>query len=170
MPHDRAAGRRQLAVLLMAVVAIAVLIFGCGSQTRAEDTQLDFAGQTLDGRPFSGASLFGRPAVLWFWAPWCPLCQRDAPMVARLAAAHPKVTFVGVGAQDRLDALRAFVARYGVDEFTELADTDAAIWARFGVTRQPAYAFIKPDGRVEVVTGSLAEAELTRRLQALTGS
>nr|CRL81856.1 lipoprotein DsbF [Mycolicibacter nonchromogenicus] len=66
--------------------------------------------------------------------------------------------------------MRAFVARYGVDEFIELADTDAAIWARFGVTRQPAYAFIKPDGRVEVVTGSLAEAELTRRLQALTGS
>ncbi len=91
-------------------------------------------------------------------------------MVARLAAAHPKVTFVGVGAQDRPDALRAFVDRYGVDEFTELADTDAAVWARFGVTRQPAYAFIKPDGHVEVVTGSLAEAELNRRLQALTGS
>ncbi|WP_286055407.1 MULTISPECIES: redoxin domain-containing protein [Mycolicibacter] len=170
MPRDKAFGRRQSAVLLMAVAAIAVLLFGCGSQTRAENTQLDFAAQTLDGRPFSGASLVGRPAVLWFWAPWCPLCQRDAPMVARLAAANPKVTFVGVGAQDRLDALRAFVDRYGVDEFTELADTDAAVWARFGVTRQPAYAFIRPDGRIEVVTGSLAEAELNRRLQVLTGS
>lgn len=154
----------------MAVAAIAVLIFGCGSQTRAENTQLDFAAQTLDGRTFSGTSLVGRPAVLWFWAPWCPLCQRDAPMVARLAATHPKVTFVGVGAQDRLDALRAFAARYGVDGFTELADTDAAVWARFGVTRQPAYAFIKPDGRAEVVTGSLSEDELNRRLQVLTGS
>lgn len=154
----------------MAVAAIAVLIFGCGSQTRAENAQLDFAAQTLDGRPFSGASLSGRPAVLWFWAPWCPLCQRDAPMVARMAAEHTKVTFVGVGAQDRLDALRAFATRYGVDEFTELADTDAAVWTRFGVTRQPAYAFIHPDGRVEVVTGSLPESELSRRLQALTGS
>ncbi len=91
-------------------------------------------------------------------------------MVAHLAATHPKVTFVGVGAQDRLDALRAFATKYGVDEFTELADTDAAVWTRFGVTRQPAYAFIKPDGRVEVVTGSLPETELNRRLQALAGS
>lgn len=154
----------------MAVTAVAVLIFGCGSQTRAENAQLDFTAQTLDGRTFSGASLNGRPAVLWFWAPWCPLCQKDAPMVARLAETHPKVTFVGVGAQDRLDALRAFAARYGVDGFTELADTDATVWARFGVTRQPAYGFIHPDGRVEVVTGSLAEAELNRRLQVLTGS
>lgn len=154
----------------MTLAAIAILIFGCGSQTRAENAQLDFTAQTLDGQPFSGASLSGRPAVLWFWAPWCPLCQRDAPMVAGLAAAHPKVTFVGVGAQDRLDTLRAFVARYGVDGFTELADTDASVWARFGVTRQPAYAFLHPDGRIEVVTGSLPEAELSRRLQALTGS
>ncbi|BBZ21748.1 thiol:disulfide interchange protein [Mycolicibacter hiberniae] len=154
----------------MALVAIAILIFGCGSQTRAENAQLDFTAQTLDGRPFSGASLSGRPAVLWFWTPWCPLCQRDAPMVARLAAAHPKVTFVGVGAQGRPDTLRSFAARYGVDGFTELADTDASVWARFGVTRQPSYAFLHPDGRIEVATGSLPEAELSRRLQALTGS
>ncbi len=154
----------------MTLAAIAVLIFGCGSQTGAENAQLDFTAQTLDGRPFSGASLSGRPAVLWFWTPWCPLCQRDAPMVARLAAAHPKVTFVGVGAQDRPDTLRSFAARYGVDGFTELADTDAAVWARFGVTRQPSYAFLHPDGRIEVATGSLPEVELSRRLQALTGS
>ena len=31
-------------------------------------------------------------------------------------------------------------------------------------------ARVEPDGRVEVVTGSLAEAELNKRLQALTGS
>jgi len=170
MSPDKAPRRRRSAVLLVAVAAISVLIFGCGNQTRAEDTQLDFTAQTLDGRTFSGTSLAGRPALLWFWAPWCPLCQKDAPMVARLAETHPKVTFVGVGAQDRLDTLRAFATRYGVDGFTELADTDATVWARFGVTRQPAYAFIRPDGRAEVVTGSLAEAELTRRLQALPGS
>lgn len=170
MPSDKASGRHRSAVLLMAVATMAILIFGCGSQTRADDSRLDFTAHTLDGRPFSGASLAGRPAVLWFWAPWCPLCQKDAPMVARLAETHPKVTFVGVGAQDRLETLRAFATRYGVDGFTELADTDAAVWARFGVTRQPAYAFIRPDGRVEVATGSLDEAELIRRLEALTRS
>ncbi|CAJ1494004.1 redoxin domain-containing protein [[Mycobacterium] kokjensenii] len=170
MPHDSTSGRGRSVLLFVVATVLIGLIFGCGSPTRAEDAQLDFTAQTLDGRPFSGTSLHGRPAVLWFWAPFCPLCQKDAPMVARLAETHPNVTFVGVGAQDRLEALRAFVTRYGVDGFTELADTDAAVWAKFGVTRQPAYAFISPDGRVEVVTGSLAEAELNRRLAALPDS
>jgi hypothetical protein len=30
-----------------------------------------FAGTTVEGKPFSGASLAGKPTVLWFWAPWC---------------------------------------------------------------------------------------------------
>lgn len=41
------------------------------------------------------------------------------------------------------------------------------MWAKFGVTRQPAYAFIRSDGSVEVVKGSLAESDLTDRVAAL---
>ncbi|WP_165824945.1 redoxin family protein [Mycolicibacter senuensis] len=166
MPPAKTPGLRLLTFLLSAVLLVA----GCGSRTPAEGTQLDFTAQTLDGRPFSGASLAGRPAVLWFWAPWCPTCQKDAPLVARVAAANPAVTFVGVGARDQPDALREFTAKYGVDGFTELADTDAAVWARFGVTRQPAYAFISPGGEVEVVKGSLSEADLSARVQTLKNS
>ncbi len=166
MPAEKTSGFRLLAVVLLAVLLIA----GCGSRTPAEGTQLDCTAQTLDGRPFSGASLAGRPAVLWFWAPWCPTCQKEAPLVAQVAAANPAVTFIGVGARDQPDALQEFAAKYGVEGFTELADTDAAVWARFGVTRQPAYAFISPGGEVEVVKGSLSEAELSARVQALKNS
>lgn len=166
MPHAKPPRLRLLAALLIA--ATALLVAGCGPRTSAEDAQLEFTAQTLDGRPFSGASLKGRPAVLWFWAPWCPVCQKEAPLVAQVATANPAVTFVGVGARDQLGALQEFVAKYGVDGFTELNDADAAVWAKFGVTRQPAYAFISPDGQVEVVKGSLPEAELTSRVQALT--
>lgn len=166
MPAAKASGLRLLIAVLVA--ATALLVAGCGSRTTAEGTQLGFTAQTLDGRAFSGSSLDGRPAVLWFWAPWCPTCQKDAPVVARVAAAHPAVTFVGVGARDELSALQDFVAKYGVDSFTELNDADAAVWARFGVTRQPAYAFVSPDGEVEVVKGSLSEADLSARVQALT--
>ncbi|MEB3032036.1 redoxin family protein [[Mycobacterium] nativiensis] len=167
MPREKAFRLHRLVVLLAAAV---LLVAGCGSRTPTDGTQLDFTAQTLDGRTFSGASLNGRPAVLWFWAPWCPTCQKDAPLVARVAAANPRVTFVGVGAQGQPSALQDFAAKHGVDSFTELADSDATVWARFGVTRQPAYAFVNPDGRVELVQGSLSEADLSDRVQALTRS
>lgn len=159
--------------LIAALVAVISLVAGCASgSSRTADapgTQLQFTAGTLDGQPFSGESLKGKPAVLWFWAPWCPTCQRDAPLVARVAAANPAVTFVGVGAQDKLPELRAFAAKYRVDKITELADTDAAVWAKFGVTHQPAYAFVSAEGAVDVVRGSLSESELTARVHALTG-
>jgi thiol-disulfide isomerase/thioredoxin len=132
----------------------------------AVPAQLQFAAKTLNGQDFNGESLLGRPAVLWFWAPWCPVCQREAPFVGAVAAANPGVTFVGVAAQDSLPAMQEFVSKYPV-RFTHLADTNAAIWARFGVSHQPAYAFISPDGGIDVYRGSLSEAELAQRVQAL---
>ncbi|QRZ07586.1 redoxin family protein [Mycolicibacterium austroafricanum] len=129
---------------------------------------LDFTATTVDDQQFSGQSLAGKPVAIWFWAPWCPVCQREAPMVAQAASTNPDVTFVGVGALDQAPAMREFVDRYAAGDFTQLADTNAAIWAKFGVTQQPAFAFINPDGDVDVVHGTLSDAELRERLAALT--
>ena len=129
--------------------------------------QLRFTARTVDGRDFDGAALTGRPAVLWFWAPWCPKCRAEAEHVAELARANAgRVTFLGVAAQDQVPAMQRFVDEYDVD-FTHLADVDAAVWRRFGVTYQPAYAFVDSSGRVEVVKNQLGEDELVGRIAAL---
>ncbi len=142
---------------------------GAATSTGAE--QLNFSARTLDGKDFAGQSLAGKAAVLWFWAPWCPNCQREAPSVARAAQANTgKVEFVGVAAQDDLPAMKGFVTKYQVGSFQHLADLDASIWRRFGVTQQPAYAFVRPNGSVEVVKNQLSEAELAEHLRQLTAS
>lgn len=130
--------------------------------------QLQFNATTIDGEPFSGASLAGKPAVLWFWAPWCPTCQREAPMVGQISAAHPDVTFLGVAGLAEVPAMKEFVDKYPVDTFTQLADTDGEVWTKFGVTQQPAFAFVNADGNIEVVRGSMSEPDLTQRVQALS--
>lgn len=165
---------------LVSLLVIAVmLLMGCSSVSSLGPTaaatptrqpvpdELRFTAKTLDGQEFSGDSLSGKPTVLWFWAPWCPVCQREAPMVGAVARANQAVTFVGVAAQDQATAMQKFVDTYPVKGFTHLADTNGAIWARFGVTHQPAYAFIAPDGGIDVVKASLSEAELSERVRAL---
>ncbi len=132
--------------------------------------QLQFTATTLGGEQFSGQSLLGKPAVLWFWAPWCPTCQREAPLVGQVAADNPGVRFVGVAGLDEQPAMQGFVDRFPIKDFTHLADVDGAVWTRFGVTQQPAYAFIDGDGIVEVVRGTLSEPELTERVSALSAS
>jgi thiol-disulfide isomerase/thioredoxin len=131
---------------------------------------LQFTAQTVDGQEFSGQSLSGKPAVLWFWAPWCPTCWREAPLVGKIARANPAVTFVGVAALDEVPAMQEFVATFDLGSFPHLADPDASVWQRFGVTVQPAYAFIGADGSVDVVKGTLSEQELAQRLSTLTAA
>ncbi|MDI5976772.1 protein disulfide oxidoreductase [Amycolatopsis magusensis] len=174
------------------VIATVALIAGCGTPADTGGTpgtppapatpgttepaapavaeQLRFSVKTVDGKDFSGQGLAGKPAVLWFWAPWCPVCQREAPTVAKAAQAGTGTTFVGVAAQDQVPAMREFVAKYELGTFEHLADLDAEVWKRFGVTAQPAFAFIGADGSVDVVKGTLSEEDLAQRVSALTGA
>jgi peroxiredoxin len=187
---------RALAAAPVAATLIATLLGGCsGSAGSAPDGQasaqgqsssgtamqsnsmmraaqpvgerLDFTLSTVNGKPFDGRSLNGKPTVLWFWAAWCSVCAKEAPSIAKVAAANPGVTFVGVSALGEQPAMQKFVTDRGVGGFTNLNDKDATIWRRFGVNAQPAQAFIGRDGTVEVVPGPLNDQQLATRVAAL---
>lgn len=83
--------RRRGLFTLVAVGALAVS--GCGATSGdgaaapvGSDTSItttgagsyEFTVATLDGATFDGRSLAGKPALLWFWAPWCPTCLGQA--------------------------------------------------------------------------------------------
>jgi thiol-disulfide isomerase/thioredoxin len=129
--------------------------------------KLKFTAQTVDGKKFAGKSLAGKPALLWFWAPWCSNCQAEAPAIAQAAAESKGVQFVGVAALDQVPAMQDFVDRFELGSFPHLADVDADIWKQFGVTYQPAYAFVSSNGDVEVETNNLEDQELLDRVRAL---
>jgi thiol-disulfide isomerase/thioredoxin len=131
--------------------------------------ELDFTVQTLDGATFEGASLAGRPAVLWFWAPWCPVCQREAPLIADLAAQYEgQVAFVGVaGLSGDLAAMEEFVTDGGVDGIAHIDDRDGEVYSRFEVTQQYDLGLVSADGVVEVLRGPLDEDEIVAAVERL---
>ena len=157
--------------LFAVVAAAAVLMLGLASPPpeAAADANLNFTGTTLSGAPFNGASLQGRPAVLWFWTPWCPFCNAEAPAISQVAAANPGVTFVGIAAHSELAAEQNFVAKYNLG-FTNLNDADGSIWARYNVPWQPAYVFYRADGTSTFVnnpTSAMTQQDLASRVAAL---
>lgn len=157
---------RPLALVLAAVG----LTFGIAQPAPAAAADLNFTGTTLSGAPFNGASLQGKPAVLWFWTPWCPFCNQEAPNVSAVAAANPNVTFVGVSTRADVSAMANFASKYNLN-FTNLNDADGSIWAMFNVPWQPAYVFLRPDGSSTFVNNpvsAMSQQELTNRVQALT--
>ncbi|MDT5334694.1 MAG: hypothetical protein QOD90_199 [Mycobacterium sp.] len=166
--RSRTHARSAWFAVAIAIVVAAVML-GSPPTARADD-RLQFSGTTLSGGAFDGASLAGKPAVLWFWTPWCPFCNAEAPSVSAVAAANPGVKFVGVAARSDPGAMQNFVDKYHLG-FTNLNDADGSIWARFNVPWQPAYVFYRPDGSSTFVnnpTSAMPQQELADRVAALT--
>ncbi|MGB0435679.1 MAG: protein disulfide oxidoreductase [Mycobacterium sp.] len=163
--------RRSVRAAGAALLAAAFLSALPATPVANADPRLDFTGTTLSGAPFNGSSLQGKAAVLWFWTPWCPFCNAEAPSVSRVAASNPQVTFVGVAARSDVAAMQGFVAKYNLD-FTNLNDADGSIWQTFNVPWQPAFLFVKPDGTSTFSnnpTSAMSEQELADRVAALAG-
>ena len=113
---------------------------------------LQFQATTVSGDAFDGASVAGRPVVLWFWAPWCAVCKSQVPTVTGLADQYgDDVAFVGVGGLDGTDAIRAFAD--DVPGLTHLSDPGGALYQRFGISEQSSFVVLDAAGGEALRTG-----------------
>ena len=127
---------------------------------------LDFAANTVAGASFEGASLAGKPAVLWFWAPWCPTCRGQIEGVSALAKEYgDSVNFVGVGSLDQASAIEDFAGDVPAD-IPHLLDPEGAVWRHFGIVEQSTYVVLDADAKV-LSTGYLDDDALANLVAGL---
>lgn len=114
------------------------------------------ASTVLGDERVVAADLAGQDVVLWIWAPWCTVCNNEAPEVARALADLPEdVTLIGVAGKDDVGPMREFVERHGLESVRHVVDEDGSLWASYGVSYQPAWVFIDDSGEASVVAGAL---------------
>lgn len=84
-----------------------------------------------EGGEFTMASLRGRPALLNFWATWCPPCIREMPEIDRFAKQFSPNGWQVVGiAVDQAQPVRDFLARNPVVYPIALAGFDGVALSR----------------------------------------
>ena len=138
-----------------------------GAQPGTSAVSLKFTGQDINGAPYDGEQLAGKPTVLWFWAPWCPTCRAQAGIVASLATEYAgRVNVIGVGGLADSADIRDFARQ--VDGPTHLVDEEGAIWRHFNVTAQSTYVVLDADG-VVVSEGYLDDDALSAQVSELVG-
>jgi thiol-disulfide isomerase/thioredoxin len=87
------------------------------------------------------------PTLLWFWAPWCEVCNHEAPAIQRLAAdARDELTVVAIGGRDDAANGPAFVARHRLRAPTVLFDEPMAAWNAYAIPAQPAAVLLDRSG------------------------
>ncbi len=139
-----------------------------GGEEIAVAKTLKFTGTTVDGEPFDGASLAGKPAVIWFWAPWCHVCKGQTPNVSALAEEYDgKVNIVGVaGLSDDEAGIQAFAG--DTSGITNLSDSPGELWRQFGIVEQSVFTVLDSNGEI-VSEGFLEDDELNDLVADLAG-
>jgi thiol-disulfide isomerase/thioredoxin len=129
---------------------------------------LQFRGTKVDGGDFDGGTLAGKPVLLWFWAPWCPVCRGQVDQVQRIASKQEgKVNVVGVGSLDDAKAISGFAAN--APGMTHLSDESGAVWRHFEVVQQSSFVLLDANGTKVYSVGYGGSDDLADRVAAVAG-
>lgn len=144
------------ALVFVAIVAVAIVATaGGGDATGDRETAgplvPDVSVQRLDGSGtfrLRDLTRSAEPTLLWFWAPWCEVCNGEAPRIEAMALkARGELRVVAIGGRDDAGPGREFVERHALTTPTVLFDEPMAAWNAYGFTGQPHAILLDRDGR-----------------------
>ena len=109
----------------------------------------DFKLNGFDGKPVTLAGSRGKVLLLNFWATWCGPCRAEVPdLVALQNKYKDRLQILGlVIDDDDQDAIRKFVAEFGINYPVALADSETR-FAYGGIAALPTVFVINTEGRV----------------------
>ena len=127
---------------------------------------LQFRGTKVDGGDFNGATLAGKPALFWFWAPKCPVCRGQIDQAQRIAHDNEgKVNVVGVGSLGDAKALSHFAA--DAPGMTHLSDEPGVVWRHFDVVQPGSFVLLDAKGAKVYAAGYEDSKDLAKRVAAV---
>jgi thiol-disulfide isomerase/thioredoxin len=195
--HEKQRQRRNLARALAAVAAGAVVIVAAVVVTRddgagpaatdavriagAPRTELVHAGESVPdfGAPVLQGSgrvewtdYVGAPTVLAIWAPWCPACQEELPVLDRVVKDTPGVRMLTIvtAIGDRPGPTpEAYLAEHGLMFPVAVDDAQGTLAHGFGLTSFPSVLFVDSTGTVvRSDVGVIPEESVRETVSTLT--
>jgi len=105
----------------------------------------------------------GVPRVLSIWAPWCPHCQKELPIIAKVAQTFPGVQVVTVATAVDVapgPTPAQFVEERNLTFPVAMDDADMTLAKGLGVQGFPTVYFVGTHGTVtQVMVGERSESE-----------
>lgn len=127
----------------------------------------EFQLERLDGSTLSLGDLRGQPAVLVFWAAWCPFCKEEASHVNKLAEEFEArgVHVFGVDVQDSQARTAWGIKDFGI-RYSVVRDADGETARNYNVDGIPTVIFLDRKGAVRYVGNRVAN-DYAERLDVL---
>jgi thiol-disulfide isomerase/thioredoxin len=134
-----------------------------GPQLAPGESVPDFTAPRLEGGTVRWSDYAGHPTVLAIWAPWCPHCQRELPILAQAAADYPSVKVVTVATaigQEPGPSVESYLQSHNLSFTVGIDDTNTSILKGMGVSSFPTVYYVGADGKV--VRATVGELPLSQ--------
>lgn len=131
------------------------------------ETVPDFSAPGIGGGTVSWGEFLGRPAVLPVWAPWCPHCQVELPLLDGVMEEFPEVGFVTIVTSigdEPGPAPAEFLSENGITAPTAVDDRAGTLARAFGIQGFPTLYFVDSAGVVVQVLEGEADEETIRSI------
>ena len=135
----------QLAIMLLLLLALEAFLTRASVGVVAPPID----AVTIGEQHFSLHQYRGKPAVVHFWATWCPVCELEQGMVNRLAGEVPMITVAMQSGTPR--EVRDYLKQQGVD-YPVVNDEGSRLSRQYGVKAVPASFILDGEGRVRFAT------------------
>lgn len=142
-------GLRAVAWQLLLLAGLVFVIEGVLGRHALGVAAPPIEAPTLEVEHFSLQQFRGHPAVIHFWATWCPVCELEQAMVDTLAAEVPMIT-VAMQSGDAVQ-VRDYLQQQGVN-YPVVNDPHGTLAKRYGVKAVPASFIVDGTGQVRFVT------------------
>ncbi len=152
---------------LMAALMFLTLSLTFSAQASAASAPAPaFSGVTVDGRPFSSASLKGKAYIVNFFATWCPPCRSEIPDMVKVQRAWESrgFTFVGIAVNEKVPNVKNFMRQNGITYPVMMATPELVRafngYIDGGISGIPTTFVIDTSGRLTgVIVGPRSKAE-----------
>jgi thiol-disulfide isomerase/thioredoxin len=145
-----------------------------GPQLVAGDVVPDFTAPKFEGGTVKWTDYTGHPTVLVIWAPWCPHCQKELPVLAATAAKYPSVQVVTVATaigQAPGPSVESYLASNDLSFTVGIDDTNTSILKGMGVTSFPTVYYVGSNGKVVRATvGEVPQSQMQSYFAQLSSS
>ncbi|MBB71590.1 MAG: hypothetical protein CMF50_04275 [Legionellales bacterium] len=140
--------------VLILVLFTVILLAGCGSETRYQDTS---------GKTITQTSLKGHWVVINYWAPWCHSCIEEIPELNRFSKNHSNIQMLGVDYDGATgERLNKAIAMMGIN-YPVLTANPQADWQLDKVSVLPTTFVINPEGNVvKTIVGPTRSKDLAQ--------
>lgn len=129
-----------------------------------------FSAPILDGGRMEWTP--GAPTVIAIWAPWCPHCQVELPVLAKVSEGYPSVELVTIATaigESPGPSVDGYMEDNGLTFPVAIDDSRGTLSAAFGIQGFPTIYFVNSDGTVAAaMDGEVPEPALNELFGSLT--